>query len=284
MNNNITVPKQKNKSSRDTVIAILAEKWPLNAKEIFNRLKKENGTNISYQATHKQLNQLIDEGVVVKDLKNYALNKDWIKNLKTLGSDLEGRYLKNISINALKDLQDHGAANVTVMGILEAAKFILDGLVRLENLEKKPNLFLWRNVYSIIGLDDSDYTGIAKYFSEQEWYAVASEVNFIDSMFADAMSKYGVKIKMGVKEVATTLNDTIVIGNYVVTIWYPPEFREYWRKESAESKSFAEFDLKKHIEATRDVKVPINFIVAKNSVLADQIREQYLPLFNKVKK
>ena len=192
MTYNMPLSKQ-NKSTKDAVISVLAEKWPLTAKEIYNRVKRESNTTVSYQAIHKLLNQLIEEKIIVKEGMGYLLNKDWIKNLKNFSSSLEELYLKNFGANALKELEEHGTINITVNGILETAKFIIGGLANLPNAGKKPNIFLWRNVYSVIGLAESDYAGIQKTFSENKWFAVASENNLLDRMFADTLEKYGVK-------------------------------------------------------------------------------------------
>ena len=270
---------QQKGGTKDLIIELLSREWPLSAKEIHNRLKREHSSECSYQATHKLLNQLAEEKVVVKEGKNYGLDKGWIKNLKNLGSDLEEKYLRNVGTNALKKLEEQGAANVTVNGILETSKFILEGLAYLPNPEKKPNFFLWRNVYSIIGLGDSDYAAIAKHFGSEEWYAVASEDNLMDRMFADTLSKYGVKNILDVKDCATTLNDTIVVGDYVATLWYPPEFRGPWYLQNKEPKNLTDFDLREHLNKMRNVKAEINFVVVKNAGLAEQIRRQYLPLF-----
>ena len=283
MTYNMPLSKQ-NKSTKDAVISVLAEKWPLTAKEIYNRVKRESNTTVSYQAIHKLLNQLIEEKIIVKEGMGYLLNKDWIKNLKNFSSSLEELYLKNFGANALKELEEHGTINITVNGILETAKFIIGGLANLPNAGKKPNIFLWRNVYSVIGLAESDYAGIQKTFSENKWFAVASENNLLDRMFADTLEKYGVKNKLGVKEVATTLSDTVVVGDYVATVWYPPDFREGWLMQNRLPKSLTDFDLKEHLNKMRDIKAEINFVVVKNASLADQIRGQYLPMFDGGKK
>ena len=275
---------KQNKSTKDAVISVLAEKWPLTAKEIYNRVKRESGTTVSYQAIHKLLNQLIEEKIIVKEGMGYLLNKDWIKNLKNFSSSLEELYIRNFGANALKELEEKGTVNLTVYGILETARFIIEGLANLPNKDKKPNLFLWRNVYSIVGLKDVDYDGLAKMFSENKWHALASEDSLVDKMFADTLSKYGVKIKTGIKEVATALSDTVVVGDYIATVWYPPDFREGWLMQNRLPKTLTDFDLKAHLVAMRDIKAEINFIVVKNASLADQIRGQYLKLFEEAKK
>ena len=49
-------------STRDAIIAILSREWPLSAKELYNRVKRENtGSAVSYQAVHKMIKQLLGQ-------------------------------------------------------------------------------------------------------------------------------------------------------------------------------------------------------------------------------
>ncbi|MEK6942267.1 MAG: hypothetical protein AABW85_05410 [archaeon] len=261
-------------STKDKIVLVLGQEFPLSAKQIFNRLKKEFATDISYQAAHKLLKQLVLEKVLLREEKKYSLNKQWIKQVKTFGSNLENSYLKKAGNNYLLDLEKHGTANVSLTGIRETARFLIDGFFLLPNSQKKPNIALWRNVYSIIGLTDEDYEGLKQ--TLPKWHVFASEKNFLDKMFADTLSKYGAKVKLGVKDVATTLCDTMVCGDYVGTIWYPPKFRKLWLHQNRQPKKLTEFDLHSHFKLMIDEKAKINIIITKNEELADQIREEYL--------
>ncbi len=85
----------KTKTTKDAVISILTQKWPLTSKEVFNSLKKEHSFNGTYQATHKTANQLLDERILEKNGKNYHLSQNWINNLKNFSINLEENYSGN---------------------------------------------------------------------------------------------------------------------------------------------------------------------------------------------
>ncbi|MBI2597906.1 MAG: hypothetical protein HYW50_01790 [Candidatus Diapherotrites archaeon] len=277
-----TQVSKNNASTKDKIVLILGQEFPLTAKQIFNRLKKEFNANLSYQAAHKLLHQLTEEKVLLREEKNYSLNKQWIKQVKTFGSNLENSYLKKAGNNYLQDLEKHGTVNVTLVGIRETARFLIDGFFRLPNPQKKPNIALWRNVYSIIGLNDADYDGLKE--TLPQWFAVSSENNFLDKMFADTLSKFGMKVKLGVKEAATSLSDTFVTGDYVGVIFYPPKFRELWHRQNKLPQKVNEFDLHHHFKMMIDEKATINALITKNPDLADQIREKYMKHFKEGKK
>jgi len=59
----------KNKSTQDLIIEILSNEWPLTTKQIHNRLKRNHAKNISYQAAHKTIKQMLEEKILLKEKK-----------------------------------------------------------------------------------------------------------------------------------------------------------------------------------------------------------------------
>ena len=70
------------RSTKDAIISILSEEWPLSAKEIYSKLFREQAVNISYQGIHKTLNDLENRTVISKTGRMYQLSKSWISNMK----------------------------------------------------------------------------------------------------------------------------------------------------------------------------------------------------------
>ncbi len=75
---------EKNSSTRDKILAILASGSNLNTKLINNTLKNNYSVNITYQAVHKTLRQMREENVVKFDGKNYSIDEAWLKKIKLL--------------------------------------------------------------------------------------------------------------------------------------------------------------------------------------------------------
>jgi len=270
------------RSTKEAIIEVLSQKWPLTSKEIHNSLKRQHGFEGSYQAMHKTLGVLVGQKIALKEAKTYSLSKEWVKGLKNAALTLENSFQQNTAANYLGVLEKQGMASISLIGIPETATFLIHYFFLLPNPQKKPNIALWRNVYSIIGLNDTHYSGLKNTLSN--WHAVSSENNPADRMFAEALKKFGLKVRLGVKEAATTLNDTFVCGDYVGTIWFPPEFREKWSRQNKAPSKINDFDLQHHLKMMIDEKAQINMIIAKNQTLADQIREKYMPMFEEEKK
>ena len=45
-------------STKESIIELISEKWPLSAKKIHNILRKDYHLSLTYQATHKALKEL----------------------------------------------------------------------------------------------------------------------------------------------------------------------------------------------------------------------------------
>lgn len=68
-----SVPPRIGKSTlRDDVLLILGEEFPLNAKDIFLRVKRRSGREVTYQAVHKTLKQLLVQKILVKEKMGIA--------------------------------------------------------------------------------------------------------------------------------------------------------------------------------------------------------------------
>ena len=82
---NIVLPGGVNRSSvtsKDVVISLLAYEQPLTAKKIHETAKRKYSLDISYQAIHKTLIELLEKGIIEKKEKEYILNEKWINSLK----------------------------------------------------------------------------------------------------------------------------------------------------------------------------------------------------------
>src|SRR3989344_5021868 len=69
-------------SSKDFILAILSKEFPLTSKQIFNKVKLESKKQISYQAVHKVLQEMVLSGILSKENALYQINSNWINQMK----------------------------------------------------------------------------------------------------------------------------------------------------------------------------------------------------------
>ncbi len=85
----------KTKSSKELIIHILGNRWPLTAKEIHHTLLREQGYQSTYQAVHKGLGELEIAGIIQKENKKFKLNREWIGKSRNYFDSLDIAYENN---------------------------------------------------------------------------------------------------------------------------------------------------------------------------------------------
>ena len=76
---------------RSSIIAVLGEKWPLNARQLYSSVR-ELSPNVTYQGVHKALRLLVGEGVVVVRDRKYSLNLAWVREVRLGAESIERSY------------------------------------------------------------------------------------------------------------------------------------------------------------------------------------------------
>jgi DNA-binding Lrp family transcriptional regulator len=93
-------------STKQKIIDILSNEWPLSAKSIHAKLRKQYSAEISYQATHKTIKELEETKVIERKTEGYLLNIEYIRKSKKSFEDVEKKYLKNERIIIPENFQD----------------------------------------------------------------------------------------------------------------------------------------------------------------------------------
>ena len=82
------------KSTKDLVITLLLRHHPLNVKQVWYKIRRTFGKNISYQAVYKSVSELMETGVLVKNEIGYEISLQWIGKVKRFTQNLEDTYGK----------------------------------------------------------------------------------------------------------------------------------------------------------------------------------------------
>lgn len=138
----------KEESMRNKIIEILSESWPLTAKQTYNKLQRNYAVTVSYQAVHKQLKQMIEEKMILKDGKNISLNSAWIENKKNFFENL-GK-----SLNKKDSKKEVTAVLLSFEKFIDVARFVLGEFFNVPNLKNKPFISLVYHTWPSIVLSD----------------------------------------------------------------------------------------------------------------------------------
>ena len=88
----ILLSKRKHFCAGELAIGILSREWPLNMRSIQWRISRKHGKQVSFQAVHKSLNRLVDQGVLVKDCRKYKLSVQWLDEIARFSAETKKAY------------------------------------------------------------------------------------------------------------------------------------------------------------------------------------------------
>jgi len=84
----------KDKTVAELAIFILSHEWPLPLKSLHWKIRKEQGREVSFQATHKALSRLVEQNIIVKRKLAYQLNTEWLEQLAKFSYQTKQQYLE----------------------------------------------------------------------------------------------------------------------------------------------------------------------------------------------
>lgn len=277
---NLIIPEidSKPNNTKDAVISILVNEWPLSLREVYTGIKRKYGYKYSYQAVFKSIKELISEDILVAKDKKYELNIDWIKRLQSFTDIVETNYyakerIHNISgITNAKNKEDVVILNFET--IFDAEKYLYyfmkyilvktenDSICHLGNHEWRP-IFYLRAEYNY-------YKKLQQ--KNHKFYFVCSGNSIIERDCASFYKKIGVNFKINPDKI---VNDILVFSDYFINIFIPEDLQIKMNRflEKGDSISL----LKEVLEKKSSIRV----IITKDKNLAQEIKNQTLRKFRR---
>lgn len=236
--------KMKNieKSTKSLIKEILGKDFPLTLKQIHNKIIK----NISYQAVHKIIKELIRENIVEKIDKQYFLNKNWVKEQTDSFSKYYSNYF-NISYNP-NQLDDKSKIQMFRFYTLrEVLDFIVNTYVKTK-IEDDNNIYVSvRRLHPLI--PPTLIQVIKKLQKNNQIYIICKNKAFTDRWAAKLYSSLGVKVKIGVD---IPLHNAICVGDSILQYFF--FFGEkYKEKVHSFSDKFKDQAAQRLIKLTTDI-------------------------------
>jgi len=278
----ITLPQlnPKSASTKDLIISILSNEWPLTAKELHFRVQKNGGKAVSYQAIHKMLWRLEFESVLSKTGKDYELDKQWVSNLKEFADDLNTRFELNKSKYDISPnfrgpykmrFNDYSLYCVTMADIFRRKILIGNG----------PNIgvgFL-RHAYWPLRFNFKDFEVLRRMIKNaDESYAIIKYDSPFDKWVQRQWLSGGFgRIKIGVEFEGG--HDIMVHGNSICETKYSDETKQIIDNIYTRTSNLGELFKEYFATATVKKEMRIDLTITKNPQMANLIRKQVMSHF-----
>ena len=248
MANSFLAPLFDNNSTKSAVIEILSQNKPMTVKELYNEVSK--GKQITYQALHKAVKEMLDTEVLEKIEKKVSISKRWVEKLGKFTAMLNTKDSWPGKIDTTTQTKIYMFENFVDLG-----KFIIRFFHDAPNPEKKPAICIMQHSWPVFGMGKTDYELLAEMFKETTFYDFVRFDTPLDILFAKMLEQIGKKVSVGVN--INLPFDLVCKGDHICQIYFSQDF----------TKKFDEiFQKYKNIEQLQINELMQEFMVQKTKI------------------
>jgi hypothetical protein len=269
-------------TTKDIVIDILSEEFPLNINKIYSKVK-QNGAPVTYQAVRKSVNLLIDQGTLIKNNKEYLLSEKWIKEHMNFLERVEKNYFGKRLLQKV-NIGEH-YAEYTINTLIDSNKFwnkILEEWAK--NIQKgEPRINAWQGPHAwwvLIHADhESEFIETFKKY-EIEAYLLGTSNTPLDKYTL----KYYTDLGMHSKALKSQPEDQdqscymATCGDTVIQTYYPAKKVKQLEEFYAKTKKVSDVNWKQLMDIVSE-EIDMKVTVFKNPEIANKIRTDILKHF-----
>ncbi len=262
-------------SSKDVIISLLAYEQKLSAKQIHARTKRKYALNISYQAVHKTLNELMEKGIIEKKGKEYELNLNWINSLKKFTEQLLSKEDNNLTV---LEVINKDISNFYFEDLAAVDRFLLSTREAISTEEKKPLYFYWFHSWIPLFFSKEGYSKMKTLAENTLLYVLIKGDTSLDKWCGQILRKFNQK---NFKTNITDFNmpEVIVYEDYIFQVFYPKNIIDEVNKEFKKIKKIEDLDVEGLFTKVFERKVGIPLTVTKNPEIAKQLKEKFEAYF-----
>jgi hypothetical protein len=259
-------------STKDIVIEILSEEFPLSIRKIYNIITKNYRKRASYHAVYKAVYELLEDKVLVKKRFEYALNKDYIARLSNFVGKVKLNYLREKGLP--KELAQHDFAIEILHSQYDMAMFILDFLQSARKGEIIT--IIWPVVWPSFTTPEI-YSKVQEIGRRGKAYCVCSANGFLDKHFAKYWRKMGMKVRLGVK--LDSMFEIFILRDMLLLIYQPPDKRVRKHKYIDVVRGISAKQRDKIFLKAIKEKTEIFAFIVKDPTLANKMKQDILAYF-----
>ena len=249
---------------------MLSSEWPLSAKQVISRGRKEFGFNVSTQAVYKAMKQLENEKIVKNSAKGYLLNPEWVEKTKEFSAKLHSLYSSG-------NFEKPNGNSFTCTTLYESDMFLMNLALQNTPSDESPMILHWSHYWVPLLLSMDDYRKIKEALLKFKVYGLVKGNSIVDRWCHDFWVKQGFNTKIGM-DVASTA-DLVVYKDMVVQVFYPPEIKKALDDFYSTPKKIGDLDIHYLFEHIFQKKTSIQIIINQNPSLAKQITEETMKFF-----
>ncbi|MDD4082600.1 MAG: hypothetical protein PHD05_04395, partial [Sphaerochaetaceae bacterium] len=264
-------PLLETNSTKSLIIKILSENQSLSLKELHAKLQKQK--QLSYQATHKAVSEMVNENILEKIGRELQIDKDWIEHINKFTQDLKTPN-ENSNPNNTGTSQTYSFEN-----FVEYARFVIRFFLEAPNINNKEGVCILNHSWPLFGMSNTDYDLLKKLFSETKFYEIVKNATPLDIAFSKTVEQIGKKVRLPEKYDSSC--DIVVKGDQIFQAFYTPEFSKTFDALYNKHTTMNEEVMNELITKIMSPKTKIVVNIFKDKELAETIRQDVLRRYKK---
>ncbi len=258
--------------------SVLMHEFPLSLMKILCAVNKQYNTSFSFQAVRKAVLQLVEEGVLEKEGKEFLVNKEWILKVIKFGNTLQRQYFTTEHKGS--KVQIGGNTIVYTLPTLVDLDYIWNGLIRQALHDPKAEkviTFKATHFWFLIATLAQE-TELMKEMIKKgvKLYYICYGDTALDRWTVEMYNKMGVHIKLLSKPKNFTSGLNIgTYGDRLIQSQHPPELTKKIDAFFQKCKNPQDASLTDITELVTE-KCKINLQVLGDSLVAETIRKDIM--------
>lgn len=272
---------QKKDAVRNQILRVLAKEHPLSLMNIHRRIARNFGARVSFQATSKAANALVEGGVLERGAKKeYAISRKWILDSKKFFDSLVSSYGTKANAKVFNRLfHDQDYAEYRLNSLFELDNFWADLLIyfadSLSEKERAERAYFYNNLGWWFLINYGSEVSLFQYYRKKGITGCIAfpDRNFINMIAVQNYRSTGHMSKIIGERPFSESMDLNVVGSNIIQVFYPENILGKLKKLVAGHKSAKDVGVEE-LNGLINTKADIRMVVLKNPEIARSYKKQ----------
>lgn len=270
----------KDRTTKDLVFTILSEGEEKTLTQLHREIKKIYRVSVSFQAVIKAVNSLLEHKVILKDNKQYTINKDWIFETRNFFDKL---YTENFKVaKPLRKVEMGKEMTLyTLSNLFELDRLWNDLLTNWAKKEDQDKRNVWKGEHCwwlIPRLQEEDILHDLFEKKEIKTYNLITNNALLDKLSLKYYQDRREKAKISRNNKLKTKTQISAFGDFVIKFNIPENISKRLEKIYQKTKNLNNLDLKEVLDIFKQ-KTEIELTLIKDKFFADKLKEDIISYF-----
>jgi|GEM_PF-3420182 len=262
---------------KDLILTVLSKAEHLSAKSVFESIRNDHGSKITYQGVHKALRSMVAHGVLERDSARYAINSHWLSELNLFVSKMEARRSGRAALD-FGEIKNDTSVTLTYNSYLESLYALLENMDRDARVRSADDVSVahWYHAWPVTCVSKKEFEQLNRVMRVGTRYALGNQDTALDEVLSDLWRGFDAKVQLGIP--CATHCDLLVTGDKIVQIYLSPPVRK-GIGQVFKSSNTGKIDFSSLYSCVFGLKGNVKVIITQNKQLADEIRLETLEYF-----